>query len=145
MADVRPQSFQNHRRVRPAYLAALGILCLNLLWSVYRVAILPSADALVSLLLAIALLIIALYTRGFALTVQNRIIRLEMRLRLRELLPADLQGRIREFSHAQLIALRFASDAELPDLCRQVLAEGLTDKAAIKKLIKDWQPDHLRA
>ena len=144
MADVRPQSFANHRRILPMYLTALGILSLNILWSMYRLVVVPGADALVSLLVAVALLAIALYARRFALTVQNRIIRLEMRLRLRELLPPDLQGRIKDLSHGQLIALRFASDAELPDLCRRVLDEGLADKTAIKKLIKEWQSDHSR-
>jgi hypothetical protein len=145
MDDVRPQSFENHRQVVPVYLTALGILFLNILWSVYRLVVVASADAFVSLLVAVALLMIALYARKFALTVQNRLIRLEMRLRLQELLPPDLLGRIKELSHGQLIALRFASDAELPGLCRRVLDEGLTDKTAIKKLIKDWQADHLRA
>lgn len=145
MDDVRPQSFETHRQVVPVYLTALGILFLNILWSVYRLVVVASADAFVSLLVAIALLMIALYARKFALTVQNRLIRLEMRLRLQELLPPDLQGRIKELSHGQLIALRFAGDAELPGLCRRVLDEGLTDKTAIKKLIKDWQADHLRA
>jgi hypothetical protein len=145
MADARPQSFENHRQQRPPYLAALGILFLNILWALYRLVMMPGADTVVALLVAAALLSVALYARSFALTVQNRLIRLEMRLRLREVLPPDLQGRIHEFTHDQLIALRFASDAELPDLCRRVLDERLTDRTAIKKLIKNWQPDHLRA
>ena len=145
MADARPQSFETHRRIVPLYLTALSILFLNVVWALYRLVVAPAADTVVGLLVAAALLSIALYARAFALTVQNRLIRLEMRLRLREVLPPDLQGRIHEFTHGQLIALRFASDAELPGLCRRVLDERLTDKAAIKKLIKEWQPDHLRA
>ena len=95
--------------------------------------------------LAIAFLLAALYARMFALTVQDRVIRLEMQLRLQKLLPADLQQRIPEFAVAQLIALRFASDRELPDLARKVLDEKLRDRKAIKKLVKEWQPDLLRA
>jgi len=83
--------------------------------------------------------------RIFALTVQDRVIRLEMRLRLRDLLPADLQPRIPEFTRAQLVALRFAGDRELPALARRVLEERLTDRKAIKAMIVDWQADHLRA
>lgn len=81
----------------------------------------------------------------FALTVQDRVIRLETRLRLERLLPADLKARILEFSVGQLIALRFASDAELPDLARRVLDEKVKDKKAIKQMIKTWKPDYLRA
>jgi hypothetical protein len=86
-----------------------------------------------------------LFARVFALTVQDRVIRLEMRLRMRELLPADLQPRINEFTHKQLVAMRFASDAELPALARTVLDERLTDGTAIKRLVRDWQADTLRA
>jgi len=77
--------------------------------------------------------------------VQDRVIRLEMRLRLQQLLAQDLRVRIPEFTVGQLVALRFASDAELPDLARKTLDEKLTDRKAIKKMIRDWQPDELRA
>jgi hypothetical protein len=145
MTNVPAQSFKNHRQIIPVYLAALGIFFLNILWSVYRFVQTPGADSLVAVLVAVALAIVSLYARRFALTVQNRLIRLEMRLRLRELLPADLQGRIGQLSHRQLIALRFASDEELPGLCRTVLTDNVTDQTAIKKMIKNWNADHLRA
>jgi hypothetical protein len=77
--------------------------------------------------------------------VQDRVIRLEMHLRLKQLLPAELQPRIQEFTVGQLVSLRFASDAELPDLARKVLDEKLSDRKTIKKLIRNWQPDFLRA
>ena len=95
--------------------------------------------------MAIALLLLAFNARIFALTVQNRIIRLEMQLRLPQVLPPDLKPRIPEFTLAQLVSLRFASDAELPELARKVLDEKLNDRKAIKKLIRNWQPDYLRA
>ncbi len=95
--------------------------------------------------MAIALVIVYLYARSFAVTVQDRVIRLEMRLRLRELLPADLVPRIPEFTRGQLIALRFASDAELPALARRVLDERLMERKVIKQLVRDWQADTLRA
>jgi hypothetical protein len=70
---------------------------------------------------------------------------LEERLRCEQLLPADLQPRIGEFTAGQLIALRFASDAELPALARKVLNEKLMERKAIKQLIKNWKPDYQRA
>jgi hypothetical protein len=68
-----------------------------------------------------------------------------MRLRMQELLSAELRPRIPEFSVNQLVALRFASDAELPALAKKVLDEKLNDRKAIKKMIRDWQPDFVRA
>ena len=76
---------------------------------------------------------------------QDRVIRLEMRLRLAEVLPVDLRPRIPEFTVAQLVSLRFASDAEFPALARKVLDEKMNDRKAIKQLVKDWQGDYLRA
>jgi hypothetical protein len=83
--------------------------------------------------------------RNSTLAVQNRLIRLEMRLRLAGLLPADLQSRIGEFTLDQLISMRFASDAELPALARKVLDDKMSDRKAIKQMVKDWQADWLRA
>jgi hypothetical protein len=90
-------------------------------------------------------LLLALYARLFALSVQDRIIRLEMRLRLAEILPPDLRARIPEFTVAQLVSMRFACDAELPALARKVLDEKMSDRKAIKQLVKDWQGDYARA
>ncbi|HEX7253477.1 MAG TPA: DUF6526 family protein, partial [Thermoanaerobaculia bacterium] len=96
------------------------------------------------LLMALAILGLFFYTRTFALTVQDRVIRLEMRLRLKKVLPPDLAARILELDPGQLIALRFASDPELPDLVREVLTNDIHDRDVIKKKIKDWQGDYLR-
>lgn len=146
MAQTTPQSFENHTRIVPAYhMGAFGLLAINLLWSGYRVIRNFSGDALVGLLLAIALLLIFFHARIFVLTVQDRVIRLEMRLRMEKLLPADLRPRIPDFTPGQLVALRFASDEELPELARKVLTENLTDRKTIKRMIKKWNPDYLRA
>lgn len=145
MAQAQPQSFENHARIVPVYLVTLGIFVLNLVWSIYRMIRVPSVDSLVTLLLAVALTLLVLYARSFALRVQDRVIRLEMQLRLKGLLPPDLQGRIPDFTPRQLIALRFASDEELPDLCRSVLRDNITEGKAIKKMIRNWQADYLRA
>jgi len=104
----------------------------------------PTYWTVVSLLVAIALVLLALTARMFALTVQDRVIRLEMRLRLQQVLPQELRPRIPEFTLNQLVSLRFASDEELPELARKVLDEKLNDRKAIKKLIRNWQPDYLR-
>jgi hypothetical protein len=139
------QSFENHARYVPLYhFVALGILFLNVVWTGYLAITAPSIATLVGLLLALALTIVAVYARTFALTVQDRLISLEMRLRLRELLPQDLRGRIDELTVAQLVALRFAGDDELSGLTRKVLDQGLTDKTTIKRMIRQWRPDHLR-
>jgi Family of unknown function (DUF6526) len=140
------QSFENHTKIVPAFhYFVLPVLLINLGWRIDRVWHSLSADTVISFFLAAALVLLALYGRMFALTVQDRVIRLEMQLRLQRILPPDLGARISEFSVGQLVALRFASDAELPELARKVLDERLGDRKAIKKLIRNWQPDLLRA
>ncbi len=140
------QSFENHAKIVPAFhYFVLPVLTINLGRAIYRVSHFFSADALISLLVAVALILLALYGRMFTLTVQDRVIRLEMQLRLQRLLPPDLRLRIPEFTVSQLVALRFASDAELPELAQKILDEHLTERKAIKKLVRNWQPDMLRA
>jgi hypothetical protein len=142
---LRPQSFENHARIVPLYHGVLfPVLALNFGWAAYRVFTSPSGDTAAAFLLAIALVILALYARGFALSVQDRVIRLEMRLRLQTVLPADLRPRIGDFTLDQLVALRFASDEELPALAATVLRDGVEDRKAIKKMVRNWQADHLR-
>ena len=140
------QNFENHAKFVPAFHNfILGIFVINLVWSVYRLIHVFSAESAISLLLAIAFILLAFCSRIFALTVQDRVIRLEMRLRMQQLLPDELRTRIPEFNVSQLVALRFASDAEQPVLAKKVLDEKVNDRKAIKKMIRDWQPDLLRA
>jgi hypothetical protein len=144
MAD-RPQTFENHARFVPGFHGVtFFILAANLVWCFYRV-FRFSGETLVQLLVAVALLLLFFYTRQFAVTVQDRVIRLEMRLRLARVLPPDLAGQIERFTVDQLVSMRFASDEELPDLARQVLADNITDRKTIKKMVKNWQADCLRA
>lgn len=147
MANEKPQNFQNHVRIVPAYhMFVFPVLFINIGWTIYRLVKFPiSFNTVFAVILAVALLLLALYARLFALTVQDRIIRLEMRLRLAEILPADLRPRIPEFSVAQLVSMRFASDAELPALARKVLDDKMSDRKAIKQLVKNWQGDYVRA
>ena len=140
-----PQNYANHRRFVPLYHFVLfGVLVINLLWSVIRAVRQLSFDTVWGIVMALALLGISFYMRIFALTVQDRVIRLEMRLRLKKVLPEDLRVRILELSPGQLIALRFAGDAELPDLVREVLANDIQDRDVIKRKVRDWQADRLR-
>lgn len=146
MAQPTPQTYENHARYVPTYhFVAFGILVINLGWSIWALIAAPSVGSGVGLLLAVALLLIFFHMRVFALTVQDRVIRLEMRLRLQEVLPEDLRSRIGELKRAHFVALRFAGDDELPDLVREVLAGKLTGLKEIKQKIKSWQPDYLRA
>lgn len=112
---AKTQNFENHARFVPAFhFFVAPVLLLNIIWSVIRIVRNFSFATIVSLLVAIALFLLAFTARVFALTVQDRVVRLEMRLRMQQLLTTDLHARIPEFTVDQLIALRFASDAELP-------------------------------
>jgi Family of unknown function (DUF6526) len=144
---MEAQTFENHGRLVPLFhFFALPVFGLNLVQSVihwWKTGF--HFDGLVSVLVAAALIALALCARIFALTVQDRVIRLEERQRFERLLPAEMQGRIGEFTVSQIVSLRFASDAELPGLAKRVADEKLNDRKAIKRLIKDWRADHLRA
>jgi Family of unknown function (DUF6526) len=141
------QSFAHHGRYRGEFhFFALPILLINLVNSVvvlFRAGI--SWYSVLQVLVAAALALGFLSLRLQVLTVQDRLIRLEERLRLERLLPADLKGRIGEFTRDQLVALRFCCDAELPGLARKVLEEKMQGRKPIKQLVKTWRPDYLRA
>lgn len=140
------QNFENHARFFPLFhFVVAPIFLLNIVWSIVRVVRHVSFGTVVSLLVALALFLLALAARVMALKVQDRVIRVEMRLRLQQQLPSELRARIPEFTLDQLISLRFASDAELPSLAQRVLDEKLTSRKVIKKMVREWQPDLLRA
>lgn len=147
MANETPQNLKNHTRlVPPFHMFVLPVLMVNAVGSiVHLVRAGLSYQSVMGVLVAFALLTLALYSRLFTLTVQDRVIRLEMRLRLAEILPPELRPRIPEFTVAQLVSMRFASDAELPGIARKVLDEKMNDRKAIKQLVRDWQADYLRA
>lgn len=145
-------SYKTHRKYVPMYhFVTFGILLVNLIWSIYKLfrasaweGPFAAADNLMGVLVAGALLAMFFFLRIFALRVQDRVIRLEERERLARLLPAELAARIGELSVGQLIALRFASDAELPALVKAVIEEKLWSREAIKQRISSWRPDPLR-
>jgi hypothetical protein len=140
------QNFANHTKVVPGFhLFVLPVLMFNFVWSIVHAVRHFSPEAVLGVFVAAALATGFTFARLFALSVQDRVIRLEMRLRLRELLSDDLRPRIGEFTVGQLVSLRFASDSELPALARKVLDEKIADRKAIKKMIQNWQADTLRA
>ena len=138
------QTRSNHARIDPSFHYFLLPLSLLLfVWTIVRFVRHPGAN---SALLAVAIFLIAftaLKARQYAMKVQDRVIRLEERLRLTALLPDSQRARIGELTEGQLIALRFASDAELPTLAAKALDERLAP-ADIKKAIRNWRPDYFR-
>jgi len=141
------QNVSNHARFFPPFhFFVLPVMLINFGWSIYRWKVSGfSLDGFISVVVALALVLGFLSTRRMALSVQDRVIRLEERLRYERLLPADLKPRIGDFTVSQFVSLRFASDAELPALARKVLDEKLNERKTIKQLIKSWKPDYLRA
>ena len=142
MAD-KPQSFKNHTRLDPLFHQFLGplsfILLIAAVTSFVRNVGLMTAFQVVAAIWAV---VVTFKIRLYALKVQDRIIRLEERLRMHELFSEPFKSRIGEFTESQLIALRFASDAELPALAEKAL-QGLGQKQ-IKASIKTWRPDYFR-
>jgi len=139
------QNFANHTRLpQPAYLAAGLVLFVNLLWTFWILFHFPSLATALAVVTAFALIVVAFYARANAQIVQDRLIRLEERLRLANILPPDLKARIGELSLDQLIALRFAGDAEVAELTREVLAGNIQDRKVIKAKIRNWRADWQR-
>jgi hypothetical protein len=141
---AQPQTFANHAKVVPAYhYFTFGLIAVYVFYRLYLLVAAPSLGAAMGVVLATALLMVFFWARIFALRVQDRVIRLEMHLRMFQVAP-DLSPRFGEFTIDQLCALRFASDGELPELARKVLTEKLGDRKAIKKMIREWQADLVR-
>ena len=145
MSKPIPQTYQNHVRWVPMFhFVVAPIFLLNFIWALYRMATGFSAESAITVLVALGLIFTFFFSRVFALAAQDRVIRLEERLRMATLLPDDLKPRINDFSSGQLIALRFASDAELGDLARKVIEENIEHQKKIKECIKTWKPDYQR-
>jgi hypothetical protein len=144
MAEKKPQTFANHARLDPLFhFIVLPVFLLTAVAAAIHFVWHPSAHSAAFFVISVAAAIAVLKIRLYALKVQDRVIRLEERLRLSLLLPESLRSRIPELSESQLIALRFASDAEAPKLTERVLAEKISS-ADIKKSIQVWRPDYYR-
>jgi len=146
MATAAPtQNFQNHRKFVPGYhYVAMMILLINVIYSGYVAVTSFSLGSVMGLLLAVGLVMLGFYARFFALSAQDRVIRLEERQRLHEILPPDQKHNIDELTTGQLIGLRFASDGEVAALVAAVCAEGIEDRDEIKKRVTNWRPDYQR-
>ena len=144
MPERRQQTRSSHVRRDPAFhFFLIPALLLLLVWTVIHLVRHPETASIAFLVITILLLVTALKSRLYALKVQDRVIRLEERLRLSGLLPDPLRSRIGELTESQLIALRFAPDAELSALVQRTLNENLTSKQ-IKEAIREWRPDYWR-
>jgi hypothetical protein len=142
--EKKPQNLQNHTKLDPAFHFFLAPVSLFLvIASVYNLAKNPGAAPAVYAVAAIWAMIAVFKIRIYALKVQDRVIRLEERLRFQELLPPALDARVYELTEQQIIALRFASDSEVPTLVENTLSAKLPPKA-IKQAIQVWRPDYWR-
>ncbi len=141
------QNYSTHVRWVPLFhFFVLPVLLANFFTSVFRWRFLGfSWGWLIDMLTALALFILAVFARAFALKVQDRVIRIEERQRCVRLLPAELKSRIEEITPGQFVALRFASDDELPGLVNKVLTDKISDTKTIKQMVKNWRGDYLRA
>jgi hypothetical protein len=143
MAD---QNYGNHRKFFPLFhFVVAPLLLLNFLYMARHAWQNPVFSQIEGAVLAFTLVLLGLASRLMALKVQDRVIRLEERLRLRELATGELKNRIGELSAQQLVGLRFASDAEVCDLASAALRDNVQKADAIKKQVKSWRADHHRA
>ncbi len=144
MAERSPQTFSNHVRFDPPFhYFVLPVFAISWIVSVVFAVRHPGFVHIWIVIFNTALIVAVTKARLYALKVQDRVIRLEERLRLATLLPDSQRSQIVKLSEAQLIGLRFASDEEVSALVEQTLAANL-ERKDIKKLIKNWRPDYWR-
>ncbi len=138
------QTFTNHTRFDPPYhFFALPLAGINVLVAIWNLVQSPGLAAGWFVVLALAAVVAVIKLRVYALKTQDRVIRLEERLRLTQLLPDRLRGRIGDLTEPQLISLRFACDAEIPALVEKVLASNMR-QGDIKQAVTNWRPDLFR-
>ena len=144
MSHDTGQSFSHHTRTHPPFhFFLVPVFLANLILAIVQLVRHPSLLSGWLVILALALFTLMFLARSNPLKVQDRLIRLEERLRLAALLPEPLRARIPELTEKQLVALRFASDAEIPRLVEETLQNNLRSKD-IKMRIENWRPDYWR-
>ena len=144
MSNQVEQNFENHiRHDKPLYVYLLMLLA-SLVCAVVGVFASPGWIAVAVMINTVATVFLAANARGYGTKVQDRIVRLEMRLRLASVLSGELAERVEEFTIPQLVGMRFESDANLPGLAQKVIDEDLRKATEIKRLVKDWQADFQR-
>lgn len=140
------QCYANHRRLFPLYhLVAAPILLTNVIVVLVQLAEHPSFHEAWYLLFSVGVAVGLIASRTSIITVQDRLIGLEMRLRLAAVLPPELSGRIPELRLRHLVGLRFAGDAELPALVARCLAGELVTADQVKREVREWRGDFVRA
>ena len=139
------QNYQNHVRYYPLFhFVLVPLLSLNLLYQAYRFYQEPGLDRGIWVVVCLLFIGMILAARSHALRVQDRVIRLEEKLRYKELLSPELNAKAESLRLGQIIALRFASDEELPDLVARTLNGEFAKNKEIKMAVKNWRADHLR-
>lgn len=139
------QTYASHKRWLPIWhFFAFPVLLVNVFVNAVNGIRDPSLRNFWGFIVALALVLGIFASRLMPLRAQDRVIRLEERMRLAQLLPTDLRGRVNDLTASQLIALRFAPDDEAAELTRRCLAGELKTGSDIKRAIKNWRADHLR-
>ncbi|HUD14100.1 MAG TPA: DUF6526 family protein [Terracidiphilus sp.] len=143
MSEKTPQNLKNHART-DAWFMVLGLIVLiNLIVAIVSLLHVRNFHHVWVLILSLALIVLWLRVRQYPLKVQDRVIRLEERLRLQAMAPPEWQKQMQQLSEDQLIGLRFAGDDEVVALARQAHAENLNRKQ-IKERIRNWRADTWR-
>jgi Family of unknown function (DUF6526) len=139
---MEPQSFANHTRWHPPFhFFIMPVLLINFFWVVLLFVKAPTANSGWLIVVSLALLLLGFFTRINSLRVQDRLIRLEEKLRYQQVLPQELSAQMNALTPAQICALRFASDDELEQIANQVITGKLSQPKDIKQAVKNWRPD----
>ena len=145
MANMTPQTYANHTRWHPPFhFFILPVMFINFVWAVVDFVKAPGRNSGWWIVVSLALLLLTVFVRTYSLKVQDRIIRLEEKLRYQHVLPAALLAQSSTLGTGQIVALRFAPDDELEGLVSAVLAGKLAKPAQIKQAIKNWRSDTFR-
>jgi Family of unknown function (DUF6526) len=144
MSEKTPQNLKNHGRLDPPYhMIFFAVLVINLVIAICYMVRHLNVYSMWLVILSIAVFIPFVRLRMYPLRVQDRVIRLEERLRLQALAPSEWHTQIYRLTEDQLIGLRFAADDEVVELAKQALEHNLNRKQ-IKERIKEWRPDTFR-
>jgi hypothetical protein len=142
---MNPQTFANHTRWHaPFHFFLAPVMIINLIWSIVLLAKNPGLETGRWLIVSLALVVLGALVRTYPLRVQDRLIRLEERIRYQQLLPPSLLQQASALSPGQIVALRFAADDELAELLGAVVSGKLSDPKEIKRAITNWRSDTFR-
>jgi hypothetical protein len=144
MAELLEQNYANHGRIDPPFhYFLLPVAAISIIAAIVNLVRFPGFGSAWLVVVSVAVLVALFKMRLYSLKVQDRVIRLEERFRLQQILTEPLRSRVPELTTGQLVALRFASDAELPSLVTRALGEKLS-KDDLKKAVTVWRPDFFR-